>query len=61
VNEAMDPDGGFYGDARLHSLLNGKRFVSADEAVSTVLDDVLAFESTAPQADDITVVGLRRI
>jgi serine phosphatase RsbU (regulator of sigma subunit) len=61
VNEAMDPDGGFYGDARLHSLLDGKRFVSADEAVSTVLDDVLAFESTAPQADDITVVGLRRI
>ncbi|MBC8040088.1 MAG: SpoIIE family protein phosphatase [Opitutaceae bacterium] len=61
VNEAMDPDGGFYGDARLHTLLDGKRFPSADDAVATVLADVLAFEASAPQADDITVVGLRRI
>ncbi|MEZ0218295.1 MAG: PP2C family protein-serine/threonine phosphatase [Rariglobus sp.] len=61
VNEAIAPDGEFYGDARLHTLLAGKRFASADDAVATVLADVLAFESTAPQADDITVVGLRRI
>lgn len=61
VSEAMDATQTLYGDARLHALLNGRHFASADAAVETVLADVLSYQATAPQADDITVVSLRRI
>ncbi len=62
VNEAMDATQTLYGDARLLALLQGSgRFASASAAVDTVLADVLSYQATAPQADDITVVALRRI
>lgn len=61
VSEAMDVNQILYGDARLTSLLDGRNFPSADAAVDKVLGDVLAYQADAPQADDITVVALRRL
>ena len=61
VSEAMDATQSLYGDARLLALLQGGRFATADAAVDTVLADVLSYQATAPQADDITVVALRRL
>lgn len=60
VNEAQDAGGNFYGDQRLRELLSGRRFPDAESAVAAVLDDVLAHQGDAPQADDITLVALRR-
>lgn len=61
VSEAMNPTEALYGDARLYTLLARRGFGSANAAVDTVLEDVLAYQADAPQADDITVVALRRV
>ncbi len=61
VSEAMDAAQTLYGDARLHRLLSRPAFASATEAVELVLADVLAYQADAPQADDITLVALRRL
>lgn len=61
VSEAMNAGQVLYGDERLNTLLARRTFVSADTAVDTVLADVLAYQADAPQADDITVIALRRI
>ncbi|MBC8010438.1 MAG: PP2C family protein-serine/threonine phosphatase, partial [Burkholderiales bacterium] len=61
VTEAMDARDTLYGDARLQDVLNGRRLDSAATAIETVLADVLAHQGEAPQADDITLVALRRV
>jgi len=61
VSEAMNAAETLYGDERLQTLLANRRFVSADAAVDVVLTDVLAYQADAPQADDITVIALRRL
>jgi sigma-B regulation protein RsbU (phosphoserine phosphatase) len=61
VSEAMDAAETLYGDARLTALLAGRTAVPAEATVATVLADVLAHQGSAPQADDITLVALRRL
>ena len=61
VTEAMSPAEELYGDARLSALVTG-RFVPASSAlIDAVFTDVLAYEAGATQADDITLVALRRV
>lgn len=61
VSEAMDAKECLYGDDRLRGLLKGRSITSADTVVDAVLADVLAHQAEAPQADDITIVAMRRI
>lgn len=63
VTEAMNPTDTLYGDDRLVGLLTARAALpvpAAEEVIHHVLHDVLAHQSTAPQADDITVVAVRR-
>jgi sigma-B regulation protein RsbU (phosphoserine phosphatase) len=61
ITEAFDCDAQEYGDTRLHRLLqrlNARPLTPAD-ICNAVLADVHQFERGAPQADDITCMGLR--
>jgi serine phosphatase RsbU (regulator of sigma subunit) len=57
----LDARDTLYGYARLHDLLSDRRLDSAGAAIETVLADVLAHQGEAAQADDITLVALRRV
>ncbi|HEY5719802.1 MAG TPA: SpoIIE family protein phosphatase, partial [Gammaproteobacteria bacterium] len=59
VTEANDTALELYGEERLQALLERPR-ASAAATVADVLASVVAFAGTAVQADDITVVALRR-
>ena len=61
VTEAMDAGGCLYGEPRLERLLASRPFADATTLVEAVVADVLAHEAAAPQADDITVIALRRL
>lgn len=61
VTEAMNAAEAFYGEDRLVNLLAAPAAsASAQSCLDLIVNDVLAFAGTAPQADDITVVTLRR-
>lgn len=60
VTEAEDGGGEFFGRERLHGLLAPHAQAPARQAVEAVLAAVDAFAAGAPQADDITLLGLRR-
>lgn len=60
VTEAEDPAGVLFGPTRLVEALRGSATAGANRAVARVVDAVRAFAATAPQADDITVLALRR-
>lgn len=60
ITEAFDAEGGEYGTARLEAVLRSAPADVAPEDLSRrVLQDVHAFESGAPQADDMTCMVLR--
>lgn len=59
VNEAMDPQGGFYGNERLLRVAAGLGDKTARAMGEAFMADVHAFAGQAPQADDITVLTLR--
>jgi sigma-B regulation protein RsbU (phosphoserine phosphatase) len=61
ITEAMDPAGALYGGARLTALLERSPPASAQAAIDLVADDVRSFAAGAEQADDITLLALRRI
>jgi serine phosphatase RsbU (regulator of sigma subunit) len=61
VTEAKDPEGGFYGAARLEQLLSARREPTARGAVEMLREDVRRFVGSAEQADDITLLGVRWI
>lgn len=61
VSEAMDHGDALYGDERLKTCLARLGAQSSRPTVDGVLADVLAYAAGAPQADDITVVALRRV
>lgn len=60
VTEAEDSDEGFYGRDRLCDVLRSVAAAAPEEVVRAVLDGVTAFAAGAPQADDITVLAVRR-
>jgi sigma-B regulation protein RsbU (phosphoserine phosphatase) len=60
ITEAMDPAGDWFSEERLEQALHPL----AGEAASTVVGKVIAavreFAATAPQADDIAALAIRR-
>jgi serine phosphatase RsbU (regulator of sigma subunit)/CHASE2 domain-containing sensor protein len=61
VTEAQDKTGALYSGERLAAFLPAAPNGSADELVLSVLDDVRRFAADAEQADDITLLGIRRV
>lgn len=60
VSEATDPDDVEFAEHQLEQSLNPFRASSLADAVRCVIDKVRVFSAGAPQADDITVLALRR-
>lgn len=58
VTEATNEDKQLYGDQRLCDILNAHADSGPETLLRTVKDDVDAFVGTAPQFDDITMLGL---
>ncbi|WP_376087798.1 PP2C family protein-serine/threonine phosphatase [Roseomonas sp. CCTCC AB2023176] len=61
VTEAEDSSERFFGRDRLSDVLRAAPMAAPEEVVRAVLDSVSAFADGAPQADDITVLALRRV
>ncbi|MGE3314553.1 MAG: SpoIIE family protein phosphatase, partial [Planctomycetaceae bacterium] len=59
VTEAQDPAEKLFSEERLESCLQEMSHPTASDAVRTVIDEVAAFQGTAPQFDDITLLALR--
>ena len=61
VTDARDPNGKFFGLERLKSLAEqAAQLASAREVVERIVAEVRAYQDTAEQHDDITVVALKR-
>jgi phosphoserine phosphatase RsbU/P len=58
VTEAMNPEGAFYGDARLSAQVEAGAGAGAEALVAGVLASVRRFSAGAPQSDDITLLAL---
>ena len=59
VTEAANEDRHLYGDQRLCEILNAHADSGPETLLKIVKDDVDKFVGTAPQFDDITMLGLR--
>jgi sigma-B regulation protein RsbU (phosphoserine phosphatase) len=59
ATEARNPDGDFFGEERLLSLLQGSASGAA-ELLDRVEEAVCGFAGEAPAADDFTMLGVRR-
>jgi serine phosphatase RsbU (regulator of sigma subunit) len=60
VTEARSPEGVFYGEDRLRSVLAAAAGGSADAIVSAVMADVAGFRNGAEPSDDLTLLVVRR-
>jgi len=60
VTEARNRNGEFYGESRLEAYLAASASRPVDELVCGLQADVERFEASAPRADDITALALRR-
>jgi sigma-B regulation protein RsbU (phosphoserine phosphatase) len=61
VTEATDSQGRMFGEERLHDMVAGLGSATAQEVIAAILDAVRSFAGGAPQADDLTLVVLRRL
>jgi serine phosphatase RsbU (regulator of sigma subunit) len=61
ITDALRADGERFGGSRLRDVLAGAAGLSALEAVSGVLDAVDRFAGAAEQADDLTLLAVRRL
>jgi sigma-B regulation protein RsbU (phosphoserine phosphatase) len=59
VPEAMDPDGQLCEESRMLDVNKASSPDSVEALVNVTADGVWAFQSTAEQADDVTVLALR--
>jgi sigma-B regulation protein RsbU (phosphoserine phosphatase) len=59
VTEAQDPAETLFSEERLENCLREMVNPTASDAVRTVISEVAAFQGTAPQFDDITLLALR--
>jgi serine phosphatase RsbU (regulator of sigma subunit) len=59
VTEAMNRDGGFYGNDRLFQLFSASNFDTAESLTAEVLSSVEKFAVDTEQADDITILALK--
>jgi serine phosphatase RsbU (regulator of sigma subunit) len=60
LTEAFSSDGGMFGDKRLEEALESRQPGSADELLGIVEDNLNEFLGSAPLADDLTMLALRR-
>lgn len=60
ITEARNPQGDFLDDEGLEALVTSRQWSSADELLSAILTRVDEFAAGEPQADDFTVVVMRR-
>ncbi len=60
VTEARDTEGRFYGDRRLGEALSKSNNLTADNIVERIVASVAAFTNGAPQADDLTILVIKR-
>lgn len=60
ITEALDPDSALYGEERLAALFSDSSPSDARACVARVVEDVERFVRGAPQADDLTLIALRR-
>lgn len=59
VTEAQDPEGAFFGDARLCTLFSAYRTLPPEALIEKLLVEVRAFCGNAPLRDDISMVMLQ--
>jgi len=60
VTEAVDSSRCEFSDARLRTVLEQNSSSPVDQIVENVISEVRIFSSGLPQADDVTVMALRR-
>lgn len=60
VTEAMDPANREYGEPRLEALLAACGGASPSDVIARIESDVAAFANGAPQADDLTMMAIKR-
>jgi serine phosphatase RsbU (regulator of sigma subunit) len=60
VTDAQDPHGQFYGEQRLLQVIR-RCNCSAQETLDVILDDLDHFTGGMPQADDVTLLVVRRV
>jgi sigma-B regulation protein RsbU (phosphoserine phosphatase) len=61
VSEAMNAQSTLFGSERIQQCLAGGTIADSSQTVERVVKAVLAHQGDAPQADDITLVALRRM
>jgi len=61
VTEAINQQEDQFGEERLIKLITNNRDISSDDLKNLIIDAVYDFASGTPQADDITLMVLRRI
>lgn len=59
LSEAQNPNGDFFGDAGLREAIVAAHGAPSSEVVGRIMSAADRFADGAPQADDMTVVGLR--
>ncbi len=60
VTEAMNPRRQLFGEERLAEILRRCHHLSPEEIIERIIDAVTSFAAGTPQADDITLVVLKR-
>jgi len=60
ITEARNVHGQFFDDERLEALVSGRQWAGAQELLEAIFAAVNEFAAGAPQADDYTVIVLRR-
>jgi serine phosphatase RsbU (regulator of sigma subunit) len=61
ITEAMDADGEPFGDERLLAALRRHSGLPASELVAAIVGEVEAYAGGAPQADDMTLLIVKRL
>ncbi len=61
ITEARNATGEFFDDERLEAIVASRRWANAHELMVAIVQAVDEFAAGAPQADDFTVVVIRRL
>jgi sigma-B regulation protein RsbU (phosphoserine phosphatase) len=61
ITEAMDADGELFGKARLKEAIGGATARDAHDVIDAIIAAIRAYTGDTPQADDLTVVAVRRV
>lgn len=59
VTDATNPAGAFFAQERLRAVIRAAPTTTAQGLCDQIVETVVAFEATAPQADDMTLLAVR--